>query len=127
MSSNLEKFFRSLKGHSDHRGRYEYHDPYGKDHDSYFKHGHHDKSRGRHYFSGLAIKTMTACYGKIVQNKRLALLVIIGLLTVAALLMVCAVWLVVTLFKVCGSLVSNMETSGLKGVLETLSKMLAWI
>jgi hypothetical protein len=126
MSSDLLKILRSLKGQSDHNHD-SHHDNYGNYHDRYSQYDHHYKSHGKHFFSGLAFKVVRELSGKLYQNKRLALPAIIALLTVAAVFLVCGVWLVVTLIKLCGPLFSDIEKNGLKGVVDAVLKIVTMI
>jgi hypothetical protein len=127
MSSNLIKILRSLKGHSDHHNHYGHRDHYGNHHDMNSPHDHHYKSHGKHFFSVPAFEVVRELSGKLFHNKRLALLAIIALLTIAAVFMVFGVWLVATLIKLSGPLISDMEKNGLKGVLDTVSKIIVRI
>ncbi len=121
MSSDIVKIIRSLKGRSDH------HNDYGNHHKKYSAYGHHYESHGKHHFAGLASKVARELSGKLFQNKRLALLAIIVLLTVAAVFLIFGVWLVVTLIKLCGPLISDIEKNGLKGVVATVLKIVTRI
>ena len=127
MSSDLVKILRSLKGHSDHRDRHSHHDRYANHYESCSKFGHHYKSHGKHLFSGFAYKVTKELSGKLLKNKRLALLVIIALMTFTAVFLVCAVWFAVALIKLCGPLISDFEQNGLRGVVETISKIITRI
>ncbi len=127
MSSDLLKIIRSLKGQSDHNDHYGHHERYGNYHDGESPYGHHYRGHGRHFDYGLAFKTVREISGKLFQNKRLALLAIIAFLTITAVFLVLAVWLVVTLINLCGPLVSDIEKNGLKGSFDTLSKIVTRI
>ncbi|MRR05958.1 MAG: hypothetical protein EG828_03290 [Deltaproteobacteria bacterium] len=127
MSSDLLEIFKSLKGYSARRNYNNHHDYYAKNHDRFSENGHTYRNHGNHYFYGLACKVMRQLFGKILQNKRMALLVILGLLAAAAVFLVCAVWLVVTLFNLCGPLFSDIEKNGLKGVVDTVLKLVSRI
>jgi hypothetical protein len=127
MSSDLLKIFKSLKGYSSHRNYNDHHDYYAKHHDSFSENGHTYRNHGNHYFYGPAGKVARQFFGKLLQNKRMALLVILGLLAAAAVFLVCAVWLVVTLFKLCGPLFSDIEKYGLKGVVDTVLTLVSSI
>lgn len=121
MSSDIVKIIRSLKGRSDH------HNDYGNHHKRYSAYGHHYESHGKHHFAGLASKVARELSGKLFQNKRLALLSIIVLLTVAAVFLIFGVMLVVTLIKLCGPLISDIEKNGLKGVVDSVLKIITRI
>jgi hypothetical protein len=123
MSSDLVKFIRSLKGHSDHHNQFSQHDHNGNYHDSYSRYDRHD----RHFFSGLALNAMRKISGKLFQNKRLALVAIIAFLAIAAVFLVFAVWLVFTLVKLCWPLIGDIEKNGLKGAVDTISKLVTRI
>ncbi len=127
MSGDLLKILRSLKGHSDHDNHHSHHDHNGSYHDRYQPYDHHYKSHDRHFFSSLAFKVMRELSGKLIQNRRLVLPAIIALLAVAVVFLVCAAWLVVILIKLCGPLISDIEKNGLKGIVDTVSKILTRI
>jgi hypothetical protein len=131
MSSDLLKIIRSLKVHSDHNNHdsHDHHDhDYGNYRDRNSRYDHHYERHGnKHFFPGAICEVVRKLSGKIYQNKQLALAAIITLLTVAALFLVCAVWLVAALIKLCGPLISDMEKNGLKGVVDAVSKIITRI
>ena len=127
MSSDLFKILRSLKGSSSHHDQYGQNDHYGNYRDVNHRYDNHYKSHGKHFFSGLAFKAVQELSGKLFQNKRLALLAIIAFLTISVISLGFAVWLVVILIKMCGPLISDLEKNGLKGVVDTLVKIVSRI
>jgi hypothetical protein len=127
MSSNLLKILRSLKGNSSHHDNYGHNDHYRNYQDVNHGYDNHYKSHGKHFFSGLAFKTVQELSGKLFQNKRLALLAIIAFLTISVIILGFAVWLVVILIKLCGPLISDLEKNGLKSAVDTLMKIVARI
>jgi hypothetical protein len=127
MSSDILKILRSLKGRSGHRNHYDQNTHYGNHHESYSAYGHHYESHGKHHFVSLACKIARELSGKIFQNRRLALLALIVLLTVVAVFLIIGVWLVVTLVNLCGPLISDIEKNGLKGVVDTALKIITRI
>jgi hypothetical protein len=82
MSSDLLKILRSLKGSSSHHEQRGHNDHYGNYRDVNHLYDNHYESLGKHFFSGLALKAVRELSGKILQNKRLALLAIIVFLTI---------------------------------------------
>lgn len=127
MSSELLKILRSLSGHSDRHSHYNHHEDYRNYYEGDSRYSHYNNSHGKHFMSAVAFKVVKELSGKVFRNKRLAILAVIALLTISALFLTCAAWIVVALIKLCGPLISDIEKNGLKSVFDTLSKIAARI
>jgi hypothetical protein len=65
-----------------------------------YGHDHHYSSYGHHGFFNLLITLIKSSAGKLLQHKRLLILILIWLLAVGSIFLVCAAWLVVKLIGI---------------------------
>jgi hypothetical protein len=84
-----------------------------------YGHDHHYSSYGHHGFFNLLITLIKSCAGKLLQHKRLLILILICLLAVGSIFLVCTAWLVVKLIGIAGPFLADIEKTGLKGVVDT--------
>ncbi len=122
MSNNLFSLFKHLK-RGDHHARYGHHG-----HDGHYsqhpdrEYGHYHGNHDEHFHSSLMSGLLKELAGELYRNKRIALLVIILILSAVFLFLLGVVWLGAKLIQLSGPLLADVEKNGLKGVVELITQ-----
>jgi hypothetical protein len=128
MSKHAVSLLRDLFNGKEHGGSHSWHGrskssgDHSSRHDGSGRHNSHG-SYQRSFYSDVLSKGI----GILRQNKRLAILIAVGLLVVGSIFLVCVVWLAVKVIGLAAPLLIDIEKNGLKGMVDTIVKSLSTI
>jgi hypothetical protein len=98
-------------GHGDYHGHFDGH------------HGHH-QHHGYNFLASSALKLGGSLIDWLRLNKRLAFLIIMGLLVIGLLFIAGLVWLGIKLIALAGPLLTDINSNGLKGIVDEVTKLI---
>jgi hypothetical protein len=120
MSHKFKSILRHLANYTG-GGHYDRHD---HDHGHGDYHSHYDGHHGYNFLAGPVLKLGRSFIDWLRLNKRLAFLIIMGLLAIGLLFIAGLVWLAVKLIALAGPLLSDINSNGLKGIVDEATKLI---
>jgi hypothetical protein len=128
MSKHAISLLRNLLNRKEHGRNSSWHGHSRSSGDHSIRHheNRHYDSHG-YYQSSIYSEVLSKGFGILRQNKRLAILIAIGLLLGGSIFLVCTVWIAVKLIGLAAPLFGDIEKNGLKSMVDTIGKIIATI